>query len=130
MGSSHPAGALLSPRCRARTERRSAALLSRRLTAISTAVGFMPPAACRHSQRVEVHVQAQIKGPGLVLHNNIPEPALPQGSHTLMTRVEPAGVRTVKPLHPLAQIGIGRLDNQVMVVIHQRIGVDRYGTGR
>ena len=41
-----------------------------------------------------------------------------------MANVEPHAVAAVEPLHALAQIRIGRLDNRVVVVVHEGVGVN------
>ena len=45
-------------------------------------------------------------------------------AHALMAGVEPTAVSLSQPLHPLAQVPIGRLDNAVVVVPQKAIGMD------
>ena len=41
-----------------------------------------------------------------------------------MPNIEPSAVTTMQPLHPGTKIGVGRLENVVIMIIHQRIGMD------
>lgn len=61
---------------------------------------------------------SQLEGPGAVFDLNAPKASLPECTDPIMPGVEPSAVTGVELLHSATEIGVGSLDNEMMVVSH------------
>jgi hypothetical protein len=71
-----------------------------------------------------MQVKTQLIGPRAVLNRHRSESSLPEGSQSLVSRIEPGRVTQVQPLHGLAQVRLRGLYDGVVVGIHQRERMD------
>lgn len=60
----------------------------------------------------------------IVLDKKVFEPSLEKVSISLVFYIIPACVRSAKPLHALRNIGFIGLEEQVIMVIHEYIGIN------
>ncbi len=82
------------------------------------------PIQTERSDWVEMNVEAQLIGPCRVLDRHTSKTALEQWPLSLAASIEPAAIRQPQPLHTLAEIRVGRLDDGVVVVAKQAIRMD------
>ncbi len=75
------------------------------------------------AHRVQHHVPSKRKHVPVTLDENGVEPVLEQVPIELVPTVEPLGVHTVQPMHAGRQIRLGGLDDRVVVIVHQTVGV-------
>src|SRR5438552_15303519 len=70
-----------------------------------------------------MNVTAQAQSPAFCLHNERLIPALQHMTDALMAPIEPNGVTHIEPLHRPREIALHRLEQQMIMVGHQNIGV-------
>src|SRR2546425_13352954 len=70
-----------------------------------------------------MQVPAQLQGPPGRIDQNRLEPSLKQVAAAPVPSIEPLTVTDVQPLQPPAQIPLRQLQQQVIVVGHQDVGV-------
>src|SRR5258708_18304596 len=58
-------------------------------------------------------------------HQNGFEPALEKRTDPPMLAIEPHAVRNVEPLNGLAEVGLWRLDQQMVMIRHQSVAVNQ-----
>ena len=76
------------------------------------------------SDGVEVNVAAQLEPVAFVLDEDGMEAALEEVSGALVTSVEIAGTARVEDLHSRGEVGAGRLEEEVVVIVHKGEGED------
>ena len=77
------------------------------------------------SNRVEHDIAAELQQIALAVHDDCFEPTLQHVADPTVMAIEGLGVDPVELAHGPRQIGVGRLYNQVKVVVHQAIGVQQ-----
>ena len=73
--------------------------------------------------RVEHDIAGQLQEVRLLLHNDPLVPALEHMPHAPMPPVEALGIDPVQLAHAFGQVAVRRLDQQVIVVVHQAVRV-------
>lgn len=105
-----PHGLHIQPvRCRAQTRQRVVAA-PRPLGRVVHQLGAHP---------VQLHVAAHLQQIGIAVDQNGLESPLKQMPHLAMAAVETLGIDTVDMAHQQRQIGLPRVKNKVIVVVHQ-----------
>ncbi len=77
--------------------------------------------ACAHG--VEAGVAGQFQQVGFALHDDGFKAALKDMAYAPIRAVVGLGVHAVELAHACAQVAVHRLDNDVVVVVHQAVGV-------
>src|SRR5207247_8111485 len=83
----------------------------------------LPQPVTLHPNRIQMQVSAQLQRPLGRIDQNRLEPSLKQVAAAPVPSIEPLTVTDVQPLHPPAQIPLRQLQQQVIVVGHQDVGV-------
>ena len=94
------------------------------IAAVAAPGPLLGPVHQPRPHRVEVDVAAQFPEVALVLDQHGLVAALEEVAAAAVAAVELAGVAAVEILHAGGQVGPGRLDEQMIVVVHQGEGVD------
>jgi hypothetical protein len=77
----------------------------------------------RGAHGIEHHIARQLQQIGIPLHQDGLEPTLEEMTHQPMAAIARLGVDAVELTHPLGEVRIGRLDDEVIVVGHLAPGV-------
>jgi hypothetical protein len=77
------------------------------------------PARKADTRRILVNVRRDVLEVTLVLDDAALEAPLEEVAHALVAAVEPHRVDTVQAPHPLRELGLGRVDEQVEVVVEE-----------
>jgi hypothetical protein len=71
-----------------------------------------------------VEVAGYLLPAGVIFNDQRFEPALKQVSATFVPSIEPDAITDVEPLHGAAQVGFGRFDQLMKMIVHQHVGMD------
>ena len=77
----------------------------------------------RRAHGIEHHVARQLQQVGVALDQDGLEPTLEEVAHEPVAAIDPLRVDAVELTHPFGEVGIGRLDDEVIVVRHLAIGM-------
>jgi len=75
------------------------------------------------ADRIQNNIPHKLQQIALFVNENGLEPSLKDVPNPIMPTIEALGVHPVQMSHPTGQIGIGSLDEQMVVVLHQAVGV-------
>ncbi len=76
------------------------------------------------AHRVEVDIAGDLLPAGVIFDDHRAKAALEEVTRSVVPPIKPDTVADVEPLHGTAQVGARCFDEQMIVVIHQHIGVD------
>jgi hypothetical protein len=81
---------------------------------------------CDHLRpnRVEDHIAAQLQQMCVLLHEDGVVPALEEMADQVMPAIEGLGIDAVEVPHAASQIGLWCFQEQMVVVVHQAIGIE------
>lgn len=75
------------------------------------------------ADRIQNNISRKLQQVALSVNENGLEPSLKDVPGPVMSAVEALGVHPIQLSHPTGQIGVGSLDEQMVVVLHQAVGV-------
>ena len=80
-------------------------------------------ADCFCSHRIEHHITADLQEVAVFLNEDGFKPSLKDVTNPPMSLVKFLGINAIKLSHSLRQVSIRGFDDQVIVIVHQAIGV-------
>jgi hypothetical protein len=91
--------------------------------AITAPDPFFRPLHCCRPDRVEYHISARLKKMTIPLHENPLKSSLKEVSYPPVPLIESLGVDTVQLPHANRKIPIRCVDQQMVMILHQAVGV-------
>jgi hypothetical protein len=73
--------------------------------------------------RIEYHISARLKKMAILLHQNCLKPSLKEVPYPAMPLIESLRIDTVQLPHAYRKIPVGCINEQMVMIVHQAIGV-------